>query len=176
MSEQEAAHPAAEVNVARNGGDPAPGSFEARMQERRRQREARSTETFDPPGFEDLFKVEMQVLGYKRIADIALSHQRQRDDALRSLYIACDQVVAATVAFHLVMDDGSLDEITDGSWLSIAQRMYPELDATTRPRVALIRLLEGAGVLALNNEWYAWNTRGNVDVDRELSLDFSVTG
>jgi hypothetical protein len=54
--------------------------------------------------------------------------------------------------------------------------MYPELDENTRPRVALIRLLEGPGVLELNNDWYAWNTRGNVDVERELSLDFSGTG
>ena len=60
--------------------------------------------------------------------------------------------------------------------MAIARRMYPELDGTTRPRVALIRLLEAAGVLALNNEWYDWNTRGNTQVDRELGLDFSVTG
>jgi hypothetical protein len=157
-------------------GEPIPGSFEARMQERRRQREERTTEMFGPPGFEDLFRVEMQVVGYKRMADIALRHQRQRDDGLRSLYIAADQVLTATVAFHLVKDDGTLDEIEHASWVAIAQRMYPELDENTRPRVALIRLLEGPGVLELNNDWYAWNTRGNVDVERELSLDFSGTG
>ena len=179
MAEQEGAaglEPTAQHTAPLNGGDPAPGSFEARMQERRRQRETRTTEMFEPPGFEDLFRVEMQVVGYKRLADIALRHQRQRDDGLRSLYIAADQIIAATVAFHLVKDDGSLDEIDDGSWLGIAQRMYPELDATTRPRVAVIRLLEGPGVLELNNDWYAWNTRGNVDVERELGLDFSETG
>jgi DNA-binding PucR family transcriptional regulator len=146
------------------------------MQQRRRERELRTSEMFDPLGFEGLFKVEMQVLGYRRMADIALHHQRQRDDALRQLYIAADQVIAATVAFHMVDDDGALDPIDDASWLSIAQRMYPELDEATRPRVALIRLLEAPAVLALNNEWYAWNTRGNAEVERELGADLSGTG
>lgn len=159
-----------------SNGDPLAGSFEARIQQRRVEREQRTTELFEPPGFEDLFRVEMQVLGYRRLADLALKHQRQRDDAMRSLYLAADQVLAATVAFHLVKDDGTLDVIEDASWLTIARRMYPELDGTTRPRVALIRLLDGAGVLALNNQWYDWNTNGNTQVDRELSAVFPVTG
>jgi hypothetical protein len=172
MSEEAVGQP----QVMVNGAEPVPGSFEARMRERRHQREARTTQMFEPPGFEDLFRVEMQVLGYRRLADIALAQQRQRDESLRALYIAADQVVAATVGFHLVMADGTLDEVEDGSWLAIARRMYPELDGTARPRVAVIRLLEGPGVLELNNDWYAWNTRGNVDVDRELGLDFSEMG
>lgn len=179
MSEQESdaavGRGVTHTHAVPNGNAPAPGSFEARMQERRTQREQRTTEVFDPPGFGDLFKVEMQVVGYKRLADIALSHQRQRDDSIRSLYIAADQVIAATVGFQLVQEDGSLDPIEDASWLAIARRMYPELDEGTRPRVALIRLLEGAGVLTLNNDWYAWNTGGNLTVDRELGLDFSET-
>lgn len=175
MPDQEALD-GVEPVVRSNGSDPLAGSFEARMQQRRVEREQRTTELFEPPGFEDLFRVEMQVLGYRQLADLSLKHQRQRDDAMRSLYLAADQVLAATVAFHLVKDDGSLDVIDDASWLAIARRMYPELDQMTRPRVALIRLLEAAGVLALNNEWYDWNTRGNTQVDRELGLDFTVTG
>ena len=167
--------PVDDVDVARNGHDPLAGSFEARIRARRTEREQRTTELFEPPGFEDLFRVEMQVLGYRHLADIALKHQRQRDDAMRALYLAADQVLAATVAFHLVKDDGSLDVIDDASWLELARRMYPELDATTRPRVAIIRLLEAAGVLALNNDWFDWNTHGNAQVDRELSGDFSGT-
>ena len=107
------------------------------------------------------------MLGYRQLADLSLKHQRQRDDAMRSLYLAADQVLTATVAFHLVKDDGSLDVIDDASWSAIARKMYPELDRTTRPRVALIRLLDAPGVLALNNEWYDWNTHQHT-VDREL--------
>jgi hypothetical protein len=153
-------------------------SFDARMQQRRVQREQRTTETFDVPGFEDLFRVEMQVVGYKRLSEIALSHQRQRDDGLRALYIAADQVLTATVAFHKLRDDGSgeTDEAEGATWLAMAHAFDPTLGPSTRPRVALIRLLEGAGVLALNNDWFEWNTRGNGQVDKELGLDFSVTG
>ena len=159
-----------------NGHEPLAGSFAARMQERRREREQRTTEMFEPPGFEDLFRVEMQVLGFKALSDIVMSHQRQRDEGLRNLYITADIVLAATVGFHLVKDDDVLDPIEDGTWLSIARAMYPELDEMTRPRVALIRLLEGQGIAALASDWNEWNTRGNGQVDMELRRDFSPTG
>lgn len=164
--------------AARSNGrsDPLAGSFEARIQQRRQERESRTTEFFEPPGFEDMFRVEMQVLGYRHLADLALKHQRTRDEAMRALYLAAEQVLAATVAFHLVQDDGSLDLIEDASWLAIARKMYPEMDGMTRPRVAIIRLLDATGVLALNNAWFEWNTNGNSQVDRELSADFPVTG
>ena len=172
MAERE--QPQAEQNVARNGA--VPGSFDARMQERRVQREQRTTQIFDVPGFEDLFQVEMQVVGYKRMADIALKHQRQRDESLQALYIAADQVLAATVGFHKVRDDGrGIEEAEGATWLTLAHAFDPQLGPDTRPRVAVIRLLDGPGVLALNNDWYAWNTRGNGTVDRELGLDFLTT-
>lgn len=153
----------------------APMSFEARMQERRKQRESRTTEMFDPPGFEDLFKVEMQVLGYKRLADLTSKHARVRDESMRTLYIAADQVLAATAAFHKIMDDGTLQEAEGCSWMVMAQAFDPTLDATVRPRAALIRLLGGTGVLELNNDWYMWNSRGNVEVDKGLAADFQPT-
>lgn len=147
-------------------------SFEDRMRARRVQREQRTTETFDVPGFEDLFRVEMQAIGYKRLADLALHHQRVRDEALRSLYIAADQVLAATVGFHRVKDDGGFTDATGDTWLTLARTFDDTIDGTVRPRAALIRLLEGQAVLALNNDWYEWNTRGNQEVDRDLSADF----
>jgi hypothetical protein len=159
-----------------HNGQPLPGSFEARMQERRVQREQRTTELFDVPGFEDIFRVEMQVVGFKPMSDIALRHQRNRDDGMRALAIAAEQVMAATVAFHLIRDDGTTAPAEgDPSWVDMARAYDPTLDAMVRPRVALIRLLEGPGVLALNNEWFEWNTRGNQQVDKELAADFSTT-
>jgi hypothetical protein len=172
MSEQEAR------DVAQNGGgvEALAGSFEARMQERRREREERTTELFEPPGFEDLFRVELQALGFKALSDIVMSHKRQRDESLQNLYINADIVLAATVGFYRVMPDESLDAIEDASWVRIARIPYPELDEMTRPRVALIRLLEGQGVATLANDWNEWNTRGNAQIDRDLRRDFSVTG
>jgi hypothetical protein len=151
------------------------GSFESRMQERRRQREQRTSEVFDVPGFEDLFKVEMKVLGYKRLADLALPHSRVRDDSLRQLYISADQVIAATVGFHKIMEDGSLREAEGATWMDMAKAFDPSLDGTVKPRAALIRLLDGTGVLELSNDWYTWNARGNVQVDKDLGADFRVT-
>jgi hypothetical protein len=120
-----------------------------------------------------MFRVEMQVLGYKRLADIVFSHQRQRDDALKALYANADVVLAATVGFRLIADDGALYEPEHPlTWLDLARAYDPTLDALTKPRVALIRLLEGQGIATLWSAWNEWNTHGNATVDRELSADF----
>jgi hypothetical protein len=159
--------------VAQAGRD---GSFEERMQQVRRQREQRTTELFDVPGFEGIFRVELQVLGAKRMSDIAFSHARQRDDSLRALYIQADQVLAATVGFRKVQDDGTVVEADGMTWLDAARAYDPTLNATIRPRVALIRLLDdGKGLGELHGDWYVWNTRGNESVNRELTEDFPGT-
>ena len=152
------------------------GSFERRMQEVRQQRESRTTDFFDIPGFEGLVKVELQVLGYKKTTDISLKHVRQRDDSLRALYTAADQLLAATVAIHKVMPDGSLALGEGMTWLDAARAYDPNLNATVSPRAALIRLLDnGNGVNELHGEWYSWNTRGNARVDGDLIEDFPGT-
>ena len=150
-------------------------SFEARMQERRRQRERRTTEIFDVPGFEELFKVELRAVGYKQLANITTKHQRERDEAMRILYNASDAILVATVAFHKIMSDESLREAKGGTWATMARAFDPTLDNTVRPRAALIRLLEGQGVIELYNDWYAWNGRGNQAVEKELTGDFPGT-
>ena len=152
------------------------GSFETRMQEVRQQREQRTTEKFEVPGFEGLFEVEMQVLGVKRMNDIAFKHARVRDDSLRALYIEADQVLAATVAFHKIQPDGDT-AVADGmTWMDAARAYDPSLSATVSPRGAVIRLLDdGKGLGELHGSWYSWNTRGNDSVDKELGRDFLET-
>jgi hypothetical protein len=158
------------LEVVQPGRD---GAFEARMQEVRRQREQRTTEVFEVPGFESIIKVELRVLGYKKTTDVAIQHVRQRDDSLRALYTAADQLLAATVAFHKIQADGSLEAAEGLSWLQLAQAYDPSINATVRPRTALIRLLDdGKGVNELHGAWYSWNTRGNEKVDGELEQDF----
>jgi hypothetical protein len=164
------------LEAVHHNGKPLPGSFEARMQERRVQREQRTTELFDVPGFEDLFRVEMQVVGFKPQADIALRYQRQRDDGMRLLAIAAETVCEATVGFHMVRDDGTTVEADgDPGWVDMARAYDPTLAVDTIERVALIRLLEGQGVLALNAQWSEWNMRGNQQVEKDLSADFPTT-
>lgn len=166
----------AEASVAPgqgNGGGALPGSFEARLQEVRRQREQRTTELFEPPGFEDLFRVEMRVVSFKVLSDIVISHRRQHDESLQVLYINADIVLAATVGFRMLGDDGELLEPErPTTWVDLARAFDPTLGADVRPRVALIRMLEGQGVATLANEWNEWNTRGNGRVERDLERDF----
>lgn len=175
------AHAAIDAGVAPDpgggNGEPLAGSFAARMQERRRERERRTTELFEPPGFEDLFRVEMQVLGYKKLADIAQQHERQHDDALKALYSNADIVLAATVGFYMVGEDGELSEPEEPmTWVDLARAFDTTLEETTRPRVALIRLLDGLAIGQLANEWLAWNTHGNSNIDSGLRRDLSATG
>lgn len=162
---------------AQSVSGPLAGSFDARLQERRREREMRTTEVFDVPGFEDLFRVEMQALGYKRLAEIAQAHERQRDDALKALYANADVILAATVGFRIIGEDGEEREPDEPlSWVDLARASDPALDAMTRPRVALIRLLDGVAIGTLANVWNEWNTYGNRAIDGELRRDLSVTG
>jgi len=152
------------------------GAFEERMQEVRRQREQRTTELFDVPGFESIVKVEMQVLGYKRATDLALKHVRQRDDSLRTLYTAADQILAATVGFYKVQPNGEPEYAEGLDWMGLAQAYDPTLDGSVPERAALIRLLDdGKGVGELHGDWYQWNTRGNASVEKELAADFPET-
>jgi hypothetical protein len=162
-----------------NGGFRSGGidqALEARLQARRRERESRTTEMFEVPGHEDIFKVEMQVLGFRRTTDIELAQVRVKRDADRVLYTCADQVLAATVGFWLIEPDGSLAKADGIGWVDIARAEFPEMDATVRPRTALIRLLnDGNGVKLLHAEWNAWNQGGNVEVDEALVGDFPVT-
>jgi hypothetical protein len=152
------------------------GSFEERMQEIRRQREQRTTELFEVPGFEGVFEVEMQVLGVKRMNDIAFKHTRVRDDSLRALYIQADQVMAATVGFCKVQPDGERAKAEDLTWMALARAYDPNLSTTVSPRAALVRLTDdGKGLGELHGSWYSWNTRGNEAVDKDLGRDFQVT-
>jgi hypothetical protein len=160
------------AQVSRNG------SFEDRMQEVRKQREQRTTEMFEVPGFEHLFEVEMQVLGVKKMNDIAFKHTRVRDDSMRALYVEADQVMAATVAFHKFRGDGSGEtDLAEGmTWMDAARAYDPNLSVTVSPRAAIIRLLDdGKGLGELHGSWYTWNTRGNESVEKELGQDFMET-
>jgi len=138
------------------------------MQEKRKERESRTTAVFEPPGYEDVFRVEMQVIGYSELSEMALAHERQRHVPTRNLYVAA-------VLEHAPEADGGSQNDVGGDWVSIARLQYPELPVDSRARVALIRLLEGQGVTTLANDWNEWNTHGNGAIEQEVRRDFSQT-
>ena len=98
------------------------------------------------------------MVGYKRLARIADSHKRVRDEATRSLYIGADALLAATVGFQEVKADGGLEPV-DVDWVKLARAAYPELDAMTHPRVALIKVVGDDLLPEFVQEWRDWNPR-----------------
>lgn len=152
---------------------PVAGSLEARVAERRKQLEQRTTELFDVPGFEDVFQVELQMVGWKRLRQIAAQHERVHEESQKELRTAADQLLAATVGFHAIVDeDGNTQSAEGVSWKGLAQAYDSKLDETTRGRVALLRLLGETQTVFLWNDWQTWMKTGSGKVERELEKDF----
>jgi hypothetical protein len=157
---------------------PRPGSLEERVAERRMALESRTTDKFDVPGFEGIFKVELQVVGGKRQYAISQRHEHVHDEYQRGLRTAADCVLVATVGFHsIVNDDGDTEPADNCSWKRLAQASDPTLSDMTLAqkggsRVAILRLLGEENVLNLAGEWKKWMRTRGVEVDRSLE-DFS---
>lgn len=152
-----------------------PGSLEARVAERRRKLEQVTTELFDVPGFEGVFKVELQMLGGKRQFAIFKASEHVHDEYRQSVNIACDTILAATVAFHAVVNEesGETALAEDVTWRKLAMVYDKTLEEATLlkrggGRIALSRLVSEADVIELVGEWKKWmQTRGQ-KVERDL--------
>ena len=160
-----------------HNGQPLPGSFEARMQERRVRREQRTTELFDVPGFQDLFRVEMQVARLqadeRHRATPPASPRRRHARCWRSPPRPSSTRPSAFTWSATTAPPRRPRATPPGSTWPAPDD--PTLGLDTHERVAIIRLLEGQGVLGLNDAWSEWNTHGNEEVDKELAADFSTT-
>jgi hypothetical protein len=152
---------------------PVPGSLEARVAERREKLEQQTTELFDVPGFEDIFQVELRVVGGKRQHAILTEHERVHDEYQKLIRSGADMLLAATVAFHAVVDaEGNTQPAEGATWKALARAAHPDLPDTVKGRVALLRLLGENGVFDLVAAWRTWmKTRGQ-KINRELEKDF----
>ncbi len=153
------------------------GSLEARMRARREEVEALVSEKFPLPRYETIIAVELRFQGYERQRLMFERNKRQRSVALKELYTACDQILAATLGFYELA--GAEDEEgthTDHSWYSLAKGVLGDKfrdDAT--PRQAMLALIGAEQVPTLWNDWQEWMSGQRMDVDREMETDFQKT-
>ena len=153
------------------------GSLEARIAARREALEKRTTELFDVPGYEGIVKVEMRLVGGKRLHQIGQAHERLHDEYKKLLRTAEDIILAATVAFHNVDANGEPQFAEGITWKRLAKAANRHLDeahleARGGGRVALEGLIGEAGVISLLGEWNQWTRTRGEGLARELE-DFS---
>lgn len=156
---------------------PAAGSLEERIALRRQRLEQRDTEVFDVPGMEGIVLVEMRVLGGKRQFAAIAATERIHDDYRKVVQTASDLILAATVAFHKVLDDGDTALAEGLTWKKIAQAVDPTLEDATLARkgggrVALARALGESSIMELMADWREWTRTRGSKIARELEADF----
>jgi hypothetical protein len=163
-------------------GTPSKGSLADRMAARREQTERVTTEKFEVPRFEGVLSVELRLIGWKKLRSYGQRHSRMRDSALQELYVAADQLLAATVGFY---EDEEVEGIVNHrkapgkSWVSLLNEMQtarkePVSDEIT-PRQALIALVGDTNVMFLWEQWQEWMKGERPDVDKEVQRDFQTT-
>jgi hypothetical protein len=149
-----------------------PGSLEDRVAKRREALEKVTTDVFDVPGFEGVFKVELQIVGGKRQFRIVTEHERVRDEYQQNMRIAGDLVLAATVGFYEVLGDEDDTRSVDTTWVRLARAFDKTLGDDIHPRAALVRLIGDEGLVELAGAWKKWMGQRGVKLERRLQEDF----
>lgn len=147
-----------------------PGSLEDRVAQRHKKVAAATTETFDVPNYEGIFKVELQYIGGKRQHAIAKSHEHVRDEYQQTVRVASDLILAATVGFYSVVnDDGDTKPAEGCTWKRLAAAVDPTLSVdTVKGRVSIIRVLTEDGVIVLAGRYRQWMNNRGEKVDAEV--------
>jgi hypothetical protein len=150
-------------------------SLQARMEAHAEELRKDVTEKFPIPGWESMLMVEMKRLGFKRIRALQKRNEKIRDPALRDLYSLCDQVLAATVAFHEI-DGENTKELPNDDWVTLAQNL-PDCPDEITPRQAILFLTgDDKRIHFLAMEWGEWSRAGDSDEAEEVRSDFVSTG
>ncbi len=160
------------------GASGVPGSLHARMRARAKELEAQRTEIFPVPGYAQVLAVELRPLDWDTISKraAALEKVTARDPALGALYFAADQLVAATVGFYEVLEDGRRNPI-DTSWVGLANGVRDQFPEDGTPRMAILALFSEptSKLIMFVEQFQAWaNGERNV-ITEELARDFEMT-
>lgn len=158
------------------------GSLESRMSQRRDEieRDPENTEIFPLPGkYGDIIAVELRAMGWKKMSSIAKALKRIQPEELRELYVACDQIAAATVGFHeITYNNGepTYRRLVNESWVTVAGRVSRLGDNPTN-RQGMLALIQPDSLIPIFHfEWQEWVRDVRPKIDQELSEDFSKTG
>jgi hypothetical protein len=157
-----------------NGGTG--GSLLERMRAQRERMQEQRSEKFPVPGWGTFVHVELRPLGWDAMRKIMDRHARIRDTATREVYVAADQLVAATVRFWEVDPDGDPSKETLADWTSLAKGVADNFPEDGSVRMAVLALIKpSSNVIFLWNDWVEWSGAEGEDIDLELAEDFGTT-
>lgn len=152
---------------------PASDGLAERMRRRAQELANQHSEVFPVPGYASMLAVELRALSLEATSRISQRHDRVRDPATQTLYIAADIILSATEGFFQVDRDGVQTPV-DHTWSTLAASVK-QTAADASPRQALIALLGGIHVGMLAREWDAWMAAERDESDEELVRDFGRT-
>lgn len=173
MSDHHVQDPEAAADDTANGTREM-GSLASRMEHRAQEIESAVTEIFPIPMWEDILAVELSLVGWERLRKMVAKHNRQRNEAIRELYVAADQLLAATVAFYEVGEDNAQTPV-EQTWITLARATGKPLSDDLTPRQAVIALMGDTNVLVLWKEWQDWQSSRRGETDEEVAKDFGTT-
>jgi hypothetical protein len=152
-------------------------SLQARAQARREALLDRQTTIIEVPGYEGILAMEYRAMPYAEGRKINARHERQRDEATRELYVAADQLIAASVNAHELSDDGTTKPLEVGWGAPLARMLGVEVDDTTTVRQAMMACFARDTFLTRHwAEYIEWLSSAEGDADEEQRADFQVTG
>jgi len=150
------------------------GSLAARAQARREALLDQQTTIIEVPGFEGILAMEYRAMSYGEGRKINQRHERQRDDATRELYVAADQLIAASVnALEL---DGTEATPLDLRWgAELAQRLGIDVEGMTARQAMMACFVRDTFLTRHWADYIEWLSTATADVDEEQAQDFQVT-
>lgn len=155
---------------------PHPGSLHARMRARAKELRAQRTEIFPVPGYARVLHVELVPLELETMHTIAERNGDDRVVANRLLHTAADQLVAATVRFHEIDEDGNRAP-ADTSWQELASGVLEHVPEDITPRMAVIALFgdPASKLIFFMEGFHEWANGERSSINSEVAQDFGKT-
>lgn len=152
------------------------GSLQARARHRRDRLLKHKTTIIEVPGYEGILAVEYRAISYQEGRKIAARQERQSDEALRELYIAADQLIAASVNAYEVTDDGDQKPLNMGWGVALARMLGVDIYEGMTLRQAVMACFVRDTFLTRHwAEYTEWLGSAQVDADEEQRQDFGGT-
>lgn len=151
------------------------GSLQARAAARRDALLKRQTTIMEVPGYEGILAVEYRAITYAEGRKIATRHERQRDEATREVYVAADQLIAASVNAYELQEGKEGKELGVGWGLALAKMLGVDTTDMTIRQATLACFARDTFLTRHWSDYVEWLSSAEADVDEEQRADFPVT-